>query len=72
LEQAPLDGEVVQVDANAASEGRVPDPAKCAEEAVECRPYVEDDPAFGKLRKNLAKYGPGEDTLHRIVSAPRP
>jgi hypothetical protein len=71
----------VQVDANTATEdelvaayrsAEVPNPAKWAEETVEYRPYPEDDPTFAKLHKNLAKYGPGEDTLNRNVSALRP
>ncbi len=40
-----------------------------ADEVTEYRPYPTDDPQLGKLRQNLAKYNPGEDTLDRILSA---
>jgi hypothetical protein len=71
----------VQVDANTATGDEsvaayrlagVPNLAKWAKETVEYRQYPKDDRTFGRLRKNLAKYGPGEDTLNRIVSALRP
>ncbi len=43
-----------------------------AEEVVEYRPYPPDDPDLTKLRDNLAKYNPGEETTDLIVSALTP
>jgi hypothetical protein len=43
-----------------------------ADEVVEYRPYPPDDPGLQKLRDNLAKYNPGEDTVNKIVSALTP
>lgn len=43
-----------------------------AEEVVEYRPYPADDPDLTKLRDNLAKYNPGEETTDAIVSALTP
>ncbi|RDH79445.1 hypothetical protein DVS77_04215 [Mycolicibacterium moriokaense] len=43
-----------------------------AEEVVEYRPYPDDDPNLTKLRDNLAKYNPGEETVDKIVSALTP
>jgi hypothetical protein len=43
-----------------------------AHEVVEYRPYPPDDPNLTKLRDNLAKYNPGEDTVNKIVSALTP
>jgi hypothetical protein len=43
-----------------------------AEEVVEYRPYPADDPDLTKLRDNLAKYNPGEETTDTIVSALTP
>lgn len=43
-----------------------------ADEVVEYRPYPPDDPNLQKLRDNLAKYNPGEDTVNKIVSALKP
>ena len=42
-----------------------------AEEVVEYRPYPTDDPNLTKLRDNLAKYNPGQET-DKIVSALTP
>lgn len=81
LVQAPPAAEVVPVNANTATEDElvaayrsagVPNPTKWAEETVEYRPYPEHDIAFTKLRDNLAKYEPGEETLNRIISALHP
>jgi len=66
------------VSANTASEeeitaalGRagVSNPGRWAEEVVEYRPYPADDPNLTKLRDNLAKYNPGQETTDKIVSA---
>ena len=35
-------------------------------------PYPADDPDLTKLRENLAKYNPGEETVDKIVSALTP
>ena len=43
-----------------------------AAEVVEYRPYPADDPDLTKLRDNLAKYNPGEETTDKIVSALTP
>jgi hypothetical protein len=43
-----------------------------AEEVVEYRPYPTDDPDLTKLRDNLAKYNPGQETVDKIVSALTP
>lgn len=43
-----------------------------AEEVVEYRPYPTDDPNLTKLRDNLAKYNPGQETTDKIVSALTP
>ena len=70
-----------KVSANTASENEieaalssagVSNPARWAEEAVEYRPYPTDDPNLTKLRDNLAKYNPGQETVDKIVSALTP
>ncbi|KUI32632.1 hypothetical protein [Mycobacterium sp. GA-2829] len=43
-----------------------------AHEVVEYRPYPPDDPNMQKLRDNLEKYNPGEETVNKIVSALTP
>jgi hypothetical protein len=43
-----------------------------AEEVVEYRPYPADDPNLTKLREELAKYNPGQETIDTIVSALMP
>ncbi|MEV0146800.1 MULTISPECIES: hypothetical protein [unclassified Nonomuraea] len=43
-----------------------------AREVVEYRPYAADDADLTSLRRNLAKYNPGEDTVNKIVSALTP
>lgn len=70
-----------KVSANTASENEieaalssagVSNPARWAEEVVEYRPYPADDPNLTKLRDNLAKYNPGQETVDKIVSALTP
>ncbi len=39
---------------------------------MEYRPYPADDPNLTKLRDNLAKYNPGQETTDKIVSALTP
>lgn len=46
--------------------------ARWAHEVVEYRPYPADDPNLTKLRDNLAKYNPGQETVDKIVSALTP
>jgi hypothetical protein len=66
-----------KVSANTASEDEiaqalksagVSNPGRWAEEVVEYRPYPADDPDLTKLRDNLAKYNPGQQTTDQIVS----
>ena len=70
-----------KVSANTASEDEIADaleqagvssPSRWAEEVVEYRPYPADDPNLTKLRDNLAKYNPGQETTDKIVSALTP
>jgi hypothetical protein len=70
-----------KVSANTASEDEISDaleqlgvsnPGRWAEEVVEYRPYPTDDPNLAKLRDNLAKYNPGQETTDKIVSALTP
>jgi DNA uptake protein ComE-like DNA-binding protein len=70
-----------KVSANTASEEEitaaltaagVSNPGRWAEEVVEYRPYPTDDPNLTKLRDNLAKYNPGQETVDKIVSALEP
>jgi hypothetical protein len=70
-----------KVSANTASEDEiaaaledagVSNPERWAEEVVEYRPYATDDPNLTKLRDNLAKYNPGQETTDKIVSALTP
>ena len=72
---------VRKVSANTASEEEitaaltaagVSNPGRWAEEVVEYRPYPADDPNLTKLRDNLAKYNPGQETVDKIVSALQP
>jgi hypothetical protein len=72
---------VTKVSANTASESEieaalasagVSNSARWAAEVVEYRPYPADDPNLTKLRENLAKYNPGEETVNKIVSALTP
>lgn len=50
----------------------VPNAARWTREVEEYRPYPSNDPNLSKLRQNLAKYNPGEDTVNKIVSALTP
>ena len=43
-----------------------------AEEVVEYRPYPAEDANLTKLRDNLVKYNPGQETTDKIVSALTP
>jgi ABC-type Fe3+-hydroxamate transport system substrate-binding protein len=70
-----------KVSANTASEtdiegalaaAGVTNPARWAAEVVEYRPYPADDLNLTKLRHNLAKYNPGQETVDKIVSALTP
>jgi hypothetical protein len=72
---------VTKVSANTASEDEiaaalesagVSNPERWAVEVVEYRPYPTDDPDLTKLRDNLAKYNPGQETTDKIVSALAP
>jgi len=67
-----------KVSANSASEddiatalkaAGVASPKRWAAEVVEYRPYPTDDLDLAKLRQNLAKYNPGQQTVEKIVSA---
>ena len=42
--------------------------ARWAREVDEYRPYPTSDPGFAKLRRELAKYNPGPETLERILA----
>ena len=70
-----------KVSANTASEDEivtaleqagVSNPERWAEEVVEYRPYPAGDPNLSKLRENLAKYNPGQETTDKIVSTLTP
>ncbi|MDT7718157.1 MAG: hypothetical protein QOH09_4149 [Pseudonocardiales bacterium] len=50
----------------------VSSPKRWAAEVVEYRPYSTDDFDLAKLRQNLAKYNPGQQTVDKIVSTLRP
>ncbi len=69
---------LVKVNANTASQDEVqraleadgvPNASRWAREVVEYRPYPTDDPSFGKLRQELAKYNPGPQVVDQIVAA---
>ena len=66
------------VDANTASEAEiatalaangVASSGRWAKEVVEYRPYPTDDPSFAKLKANLAKYKPSQETLDAIIAS---
>ena len=42
--------------------------ARWAREVEEYRPYPTNDPSFGKLRQELAKYNPGPGVVDQIVA----
>jgi hypothetical protein len=46
--------------------------ARWAKEVVEYRPYDASDTSLTKLRQNLTKYNPGEETLGKILSVLTP
>jgi hypothetical protein len=58
--------------AAALSAAGVSNAERWAKEVVEYRPYPADDPNMTKLRDNLAKYNPGQETVDKIVSALTP
>ena len=58
--------------ASALSTAGVSNAERWAKEVVEYRPYPADDPNMTKLRDNLAKYNPGQETVDKIVSALTP
>jgi hypothetical protein len=60
-----------EIEAALAAAG-VSNAGRWSHEVVEYRPYPMDDPNLQKLRDNLAKYNPGEETVDKIVSALKP
>lgn len=46
----------------------IPEAERWAGEVQEYRPYPADDPDFGKLRHELAKYHPAADVVDKIVA----
>jgi hypothetical protein len=58
--------------ASALSTAGVSNAERWAKEVVEYRPYPAEDPNMTKLRDNLAKYNPGQETVDKIVSALTP
>jgi hypothetical protein len=46
----------------------IPNAARWAREVEEYRPYPTDDPTFGKLRRELAKYNPGPGVVDQIIT----
>ena len=50
----------------------VSNPERWAEKVVEYRPYPDDDQNLIKLRENLVKYNPRQETTDKIVSALTP
>ncbi|MFN2478897.1 MAG: hypothetical protein ABR615_06960 [Pseudonocardiaceae bacterium] len=50
----------------------VSSPKRWAAEVVEYRPYATGDSDLAKLRQNLVKYNPGQQTVDKIVSTLRP
>ena len=75
------DTTVPKVSANAASQDAiasalkaagVSSPNRWAAEVVEYRPYAINDLNLSKLRENLAKYNPAQQTVDQIVSVLQP
>ncbi|MFG1748882.1 hypothetical protein [Streptosporangium sandarakinum] len=73
--------QLAKVSANTASESQiatalrdagVPNAERWAKEVVEYRPYPADDRSLTKLREELAKYNPGQDTIDKIISVLQP
>jgi hypothetical protein len=56
----------------ALSRAGVSNPTRWTAEVIAGRPYPANDPNLGKLRQNLVKYNPGQDTVNKIVSALTP
>jgi hypothetical protein len=46
----------------------IPNASQWVREVMEYRPYPADDPNFGKLRGELAKYNPGPGVVDTIVA----
>ncbi|MER6947549.1 hypothetical protein ABT294_26305 [Nonomuraea sp. NPDC000554] len=78
---ASASGQAGKVSANTADESQiaaalqaagVANAERWAREVVEYRPYDAGDSDLTSLRQNLAKYNPGEETVHKIVSALTP
>jgi hypothetical protein len=81
---APVDGGTAtsgRVSANDASREElaaaldaagVPQAERWADEIVEYRPYPADDPAFARLRDELAKYDPSPELVDQIVAVLEP
>jgi hypothetical protein len=75
---APAAAETAKVNANIASipelqrafeANGIPNAARWAREVDEYRPYPTNDPSFGKLRVELAKYNPSADVLQKILAS---
>jgi hypothetical protein len=58
--------------ASALKAAGVPSPNRWAAEVVEYRPYAISDLGLSKLRQNLSKYNPAQQTVDQIVSALQP
>jgi hypothetical protein len=50
----------------------IPNPASWTREVIEYRPYPANDPAFTKLRNELAKYNPAPGVVDKIVATLKP
>jgi hypothetical protein len=50
----------------------IPNAERWAGEVEEYRPYPADDPNFGSLREELAKYNPGPGVVDQIVAVLQP
>jgi DNA uptake protein ComE-like DNA-binding protein len=70
-----------KVSANTASEAEIAEALEAAgvsnaqrwaREVVEYRPYDTSDTNLAKLRRNLAKYNPSDDTVNKIIGALQP
>ena len=46
----------------------IPNAARWAREVDEYRPYPTDDPTFGKLKRELAKYNIAPDVLEKLLA----
>ncbi|MFN0072526.1 MAG: hypothetical protein ACKVVP_13660 [Chloroflexota bacterium] len=46
----------------------LPNAARWAREVDEYKPYPSDDPSWGKLRRELAKYNPSAEVLEKLIS----